>query len=68
VTFLAKALSDRRALAAALANAVVAIDELGGCIDVRCHLPECWLGRLDGEVRRQAERAVRFVTEEVALR
>jgi hypothetical protein len=60
------ALKDRRALAAALASAVVAIEDLGGCIDHQCRIHECWLGRLDGEARRQAVRAVRFVTEEEA--
>jgi hypothetical protein len=57
-----------RSTLAALAGAVGAIEALGGCIDVRCRLPECWLGRLDGEARQQAERAVRFVTEQEALR
>jgi hypothetical protein len=57
-----------RATLAALAGAVAAIEDLGGCVDVQCRLPECWLGRLDGEARQQAERAVRFVTEQEALR
>jgi hypothetical protein len=68
VTLLTKALRDRRSLAAALASAVEAVDDLGGCVAPDCRRPECWLGRLNGEPRRQAERAVRFVTEQGALR
>jgi hypothetical protein len=55
-----------RAARAALAAAVDAIEEIGGCIDTSCRESTCWLGRMTGGPRIEAVNAIRFVTEVVA--